>query len=102
MVALCWTLSSFPMSLWNWGSKDGTQRSRCGLKTRAGDVIASPNLLATLLATQPKAQFALVTVRVHRDLRILSDGGGKDHHRGVEALRKACRLVSVYLGVAGN
>ena len=102
LVALCWTLSSFTMSLWNWGSKAGTQYSRCGL-TRAGEENTSPDLLATLLLTQPKAQFALFAARVHCQLHVLSDEGGKGATWWCGSFKKSMQTcMRVYLGVAGN
>lgn len=63
LVASCWILSGFSTSLWNWGSKDGTQYSRCG-PTRAWRIITSHDLLARLLLMQSKAQFVLLVWRV--------------------------------------
>lgn len=81
--------------LWNWGSKDGTQYSRCGL-TRAWKRIMENLLICFLGSCWHSPRQSLPSLYQGFQLHICSDGDSC----GLEAIRKA--FMGVYLGFTDN
>lgn len=81
--------------LWNWGRKDGTQYSRCGL-TRAWKRIMENLLICFLGSCWHSPRQSLPSLYEGFQLHTCSDGDSC----GLEAIRK--EFMGVYLGFTDN